>query len=61
LRDRAVAAWSDAYQGTATALEGFYRCAGWKELAEKVRPTVRKLRGEEAGVDEVETPKPENG
>ena len=51
LRDRAVAAWSDAYQGTATALEGLYRRAGWKELAEKVRPTVRKLRGEEADLE----------
>ncbi len=39
LRDRAVAEWSDAYQGTATTLEGLYRRAGRKELAEKVRPT----------------------
>lgn len=61
LRDRAIAAWSDAYQGTAGALEGLYRRAGWKELAEKVRPTVRNLRGEEVGAEDVETPKPENG
>jgi hypothetical protein len=61
LRDRAVAAWSDAYQGTASALEGLYRRAGWKELAEKVRPTIRKLRGEESVTDDIETPKPENG
>lgn len=51
LRDRAIAAWSDAYQGTATMLEGLYRRAGWNELAEKVRPTVRKMRGEEVGED----------
>ncbi len=51
LRDRAVAAWSETYQGTAAALEGLYRRAGWKELAEKVRPTVRKVRGEESGVE----------
>jgi len=50
-RDRAAAAWSDAYQGTAATLEGLYRQAGWKELAEKVRPTQRKLRGEDAGAD----------
>ncbi|HRI69491.1 MAG TPA: hypothetical protein PK156_34910 [Polyangium sp.] len=61
LRDRAVATWSDAYQGTASVLEGFYRRAGWKELAEKVRPTVRKLRGEEVGVEEGEGPKEGNG
>lgn len=52
LRDRAVSAWSDAYQGTATALEGLYRKAGWKELAEKVRPTIRQVRGEDAGLDD---------
>ncbi|UQA62410.1 hypothetical protein [Polyangium aurulentum] len=55
-RDRAAAAWSDAYQGTAATLEGLYRQAGWKELAEKVRPTQRKLRGEDAGVDVGEAP-----
>ncbi len=58
LRDRAVVEWSDAYQGTATALEGLYRRAGWKELAEKVRPTARKVRGEDPGADEIETPQP---
>jgi pimeloyl-ACP methyl ester carboxylesterase len=61
MRDRAVSDWSDMYQGTASALEGLYRRAGWKELAEKVRPTVRKMRGEEVSTDDVETPKPENG
>lgn len=61
MRDRAVAAWSDAYQGAATALEGLYRRAGWKELAEKVRPTARKLRGEESGADDIETPQPAIG
>lgn len=61
LRDRAVAIWSETYQGTASALEGLYRRAGWKELAEKVRPTVRKLRGEEVGVEEGEAPQEGNG
>ncbi|MBK9259950.1 MAG: hypothetical protein IPM54_08960 [Polyangiaceae bacterium] len=60
LRDRAVAAWSDAYQGAAAMLEGLYRRAGWKELAEKVRPTLRKVRGEEVG-DDIEGAPPEGG
>jgi hypothetical protein len=55
-RDRAAAAWSDAYQGTAATLEGLYRQAGWKELADKVRPTQRKLRGDDAGADGEEAP-----
>ncbi|MRG94409.1 hypothetical protein [Polyangium spumosum] len=50
-RDRAAAAWSDVYQGTATALEGLYRLAGYGDLAEKVRPTQRKMRGEEEGAE----------
>jgi hypothetical protein len=51
-RDRAVAAWTDVYQGTATVLEGLYRRAGFKELADKVRPTVRKVRGDDPGEEE---------
>ena len=50
-RDRASAAWSDAYQGTSTALEGLYRLAGYGDLAEKVRPTQRKVRGDDEGAD----------
>jgi len=48
-RDKAAATWADAYQGTATTLEGLYRLAGFKDLAEKVRPTQRKLKGEDPG------------
>ncbi|HVK66887.1 MAG TPA: hypothetical protein VM694_20520 [Polyangium sp.] len=50
-RNRAGAAWSHTYQGTASSLEGLYRLAGYQDLAEKVRPTHRKLRGEEEGPD----------
>jgi hypothetical protein len=50
-RDRAVATWSETYQGTASALEGMYRLAGWRELADRVRPTQRALRGEDAGAE----------
>jgi hypothetical protein len=48
-RNRAVAAWVEAYQGTAPSLEGLYRLAGWKELAERVLPTQRTIRGEHPG------------
>jgi len=50
-RDRAAAAWSDAYQGTAATLEGLYRLAGYRDLAEKVRPTQRKIRGDDEGAE----------
>jgi hypothetical protein len=54
-RDRAAATWSETYQGTASALEGMYRLAGWRELADRVRPTQRALRGEDAGAEIQET------
>lgn len=54
-RDRAVAVWSETYQGTASALEGMYRLAGWRELADRVRPTQRALRGEDTGAEIEET------
>ena len=61
-RDRAAAAWSDAYQGTAATLEGLYRLAGYRDLAEKVRPTQRKLRGEDEGAEiEGTEPAPKEG
>ncbi|NUQ76359.1 MAG: hypothetical protein HUU21_22710 [Polyangiaceae bacterium] len=47
VRDRAAATWSDTYQGVANALTGMYRLAGWKELAERVRPSQRIVRGDE--------------
>jgi hypothetical protein len=49
VRDRAAAVWSEAYQGVATALTGMFRIAGWKELAERVRPTPRIARGDDSG------------
>lgn len=52
-RNRASADWATAYQGVAAALEGLYRLAGWKELADRVRPTQRTIRGEDAG-EEIE-------
>lgn len=60
-RDRAAAAWSDAYQGTASTLEGLYRLAGYRDLAEKVRPTQRKIRGEDEGAEIEGTEPPKEG
>ncbi len=48
-RNRAMDAWVEAYQSTAAALEGLYRMAGWKELADRIRPTQRTIRGEDPG------------
>jgi hypothetical protein len=49
VRDRAAAAWSETYQGVANTLTGMFRLAGWRELAERVRPTQRTTRGDDAG------------
>jgi len=48
-RDRAMATWADVYQGVANALTGMFRLGGYKELAERVRPTQRTVRGEDPG------------
>jgi hypothetical protein len=45
-------------------LESMYRLAGWKELAERVRPTQRAARGEAVGgegAEEGEDGEPEEG
>jgi hypothetical protein len=41
-------AWRDIYQGTASIFEGFFRVGGLRDLAERVRPTERRARGDEA-------------
>ncbi len=51
-RDRALADWTEAYQGTASILEGLLRFAGEQALAERVRPTHRKTMGQEAPAEE---------
>ncbi len=50
-RDEALELWGNIYQGVANMLEGLYRMVGLKELADRVRPTVRRLTGHEAGAD----------
>jgi hypothetical protein len=46
LRAQALEAWADGYQGSADTLVGLLRLGGRKELAERVRPTCRRRRGE---------------
>lgn len=46
-RNRVMEAWMSTYQGVANTLMGLYRLAGWVELAERVRPTVRVAEGDE--------------
>lgn len=44
-RDAAVVEWTNVYQACATLLEGFLRLGGRADLAERVRPTVRRASG----------------
>lgn len=46
-RDRALADWTDAYQGVASSLSGLYQLAGRRDLAERIRPTERRASGRE--------------
>lgn len=45
LRDRAIEEWSAIYQGVANLLAALYVLAGRKDLAERVRPTLRRSAG----------------
>lgn len=53
-RNRSSAQWSDTYQGVATMLMGLYRMAGYKDLADKVKPTIRAAQGNEVAQDVTE-------
>lgn len=44
-RDAAMAEWSNVYQACATLLEGYLRLGGRTDLADRVRPTVRRASG----------------
>lgn len=52
-RDKLLETWGDDYQGTADTLTGLFRLIGRKDLAERVRPSVRHATAEE------EAPRPE--
>lgn len=55
-RDHYLEEWGNAYQGVATILEGFYRLAGLVRLAEYVRPTNARKRGESKADEPIDTP-----
>jgi hypothetical protein len=44
-RDTAAAEWTNVYQSCATLLEGYLRLGGRTDLADSVRPTVRRASG----------------
>lgn len=44
-RDRAIVEWTEVYQGVASTLSGLYLLAGRADLAERIRPTVRRAQG----------------
>ncbi len=44
-RNRAVDAWTGVYRGVATMLSGLYQLAGRDNLADRIRPTVRRASG----------------
>ncbi len=62
-RDKTLDHWADIYQGVANILEGLYRLVGFKELADQVRPTVRRLSGadDSGDLDEVPAEVPADG
>ena len=45
VRDTAAAEWTNVYQACATLLEGYLRLGGRLDLAQRVRPTVRRASG----------------
>lgn len=45
IRDSAAAEWTNVYQSCATLLEGYLRLGGRTDLADRVRPTVRRASG----------------
>lgn len=62
-RDEIVDEWTEVYRGTADALSGLYLLAGRADLADRVRPTVRRTAGKaeppedpEEELDDVDDP-----
>jgi|GEM_PF-2767807 hypothetical protein len=44
-REQKISEWKNAYVGVASILAGFYQLAGRIDLADRIRPTVRKTTG----------------
>lgn len=55
-RNRAMDEWGLLYRNIGSSLEAFYRLAGFEELANRIRPTAKKRRGEVAEEQELEDP-----
>jgi hypothetical protein len=53
-RDEAVDEWTEVFRGTARVLSGMYLLAGRKDLAERVRPRVRRSSGATEPPEDVE-------
>lgn len=45
IRDTAATEWTNVYQSCATLLEGYLRLGGRTDLADRVRPTIRRASG----------------
>jgi hypothetical protein len=59
-RDQKIAEWKSAYVGVASILAGFYQLAGRIDLADRIRPTVRKTSGAGKETEPVTEPVVEN-
>jgi len=55
-RNQKIAKWKSTYVGVASILAGFYQLAGRVDLADRIRPTTRKV----TGTDRQETVETEN-
>lgn len=44
-RNQKIAEWKNAFVGVASILAGFYQLAGRVDLADRIRPTTRKITG----------------
>ncbi|MGM0558395.1 MAG: hypothetical protein ACQEVA_18565 [Myxococcota bacterium] len=53
-RDKVLERWERTYRSIARILEGVYRMAGEDDLADRVRPTIRRATGAEDPEDEVD-------
>jgi len=61
-RDLAIEEWALAYQGVASILSGLFLLAGRTDLSERLKPTIRRISGqEEVPIDETTTAPAEGG
>jgi hypothetical protein len=60
-RDEALEQWKETYRGVASMVDGAFRLVGEYELADRIRPTRERLRGEEAPTDEAPAEVETNG